>query len=144
MSRADRNPWPSSLRWLRSPARPPGSARTHELVDARAHVGDLLARKLGVDGQSQGFARGRFGLGKGTLAPPQIREALLHVERARIVDLGADAGRAEVLLESVASSRADDELVVDVPGGGPRDRKLDGGSAQKLTVERRVALPGRM
>ena len=42
------------------------------------------------------------------------REALLQVERHRIVDLGADAALREALRARVAVRHADDELVVDV------------------------------
>src|SRR5687767_12828188 len=124
-----------------------GRKRTGELagpqerVDLRGDVGHLGTRQLGVDGQRDGLPGRRFRLREVPVTVTEVGEALLEMERPRVVDLVADARLAQRLLERVALGRADDELVVDVTGLGPGLGQAYVRAGQELAVERRVPLP---
>src|SRR5688572_4687502 len=66
------------------------------------HVLQLLLAQLGVDRNRERFPRGALALRTVAFLAAEVREALLHVQWHRIVDLGADARLAEVRLELVA------------------------------------------
>src|SRR5712671_1947776 len=82
--------------------------------ETRRDVFELLARQFRVDWQRQCFARRRFRFREVAQPVPQARKAFLQMQRHRIINLRADAGRLEMGLELVALRRADDVLVVDV------------------------------
>src|SRR5271165_152249 len=112
--------------------RPVGfSRRVGEFVDEladRAHNVTLLGvGQLRVNGQGDGFASSRLGVGKVAGFIPQRGEADLQVERDRVVDLGTDLPRSEVVPERVTEEgrNPDDELVVDVEIALPLDRQAD-------------------
>src|SRR5205807_5636096 len=71
-------------------------------------------------------------------------EALLQVQRHRVVDLRADAGRGEMSSQPIPIARADHVLVVDVAHAERGVRGLDGipelRSPERLVVERGVPL----
>src|SRR2546421_5080663 len=85
-----------------------------ELRDRPHHVPLLVRRQLGIDGERERLLGGPHGHGAVLGFPAQRGEALLQVERDRVVDLGADLGPAEVLPEVVPPLRPDDVLVEDV------------------------------
>ncbi len=87
----------------------------------------LLVDQLGIDRQREGLACGRFGIGKITRLVAQRRETGLQMEWNRIVDLGADLSRGEILAQRVANRRrhADDVLVVHVETAGTLAGKRD-------------------
>src|SRR5688572_28085916 len=68
--------------------------------------------------------RGSFGFRKVAVVITELAKAFLQMERARIIDLGANPGRGEVRAERVALRGPDDELIVDVvvidPASGMR------------------------
>ena len=80
--------------------------------------------KLGIDRQGQGLAGRPLALGEVALAVAEIGEALLHVQRDRIVDFVADLLLFQIRLQLVAARHADDELVVDVAVAGHFVRQL--------------------
>ena len=83
--------------------------------------------ELGIDRQGEGLAGRRFGLRKIARLVAQRGEAGLQVERDRIVDLGADLPRRQMVAKRIAERRgnADDELVVDMEVARPLDRQAD-------------------
>src|SRR5262245_65001004 len=74
----------------------------------------LLRRQLGIDGDRHHFQRRTPRLLAVLRAIAELLEALLHVQRDRIVDLGPDAGAGQVAPEVVTPGRAQDVLMEDV------------------------------
>src|ERR1700681_71887 len=113
-----------------NPPVPPASRR--DLVDTLANrprgrasvkktgdrVDDYLllgAGELGVDRNGQALGGCTCGVREVPPTIANVPKTRLQGQRQRIVDLVADAGLVEMALERVASGRADDELIEDVP-----------------------------
>ena len=116
--------------------------KTGDRVDDRLLLGAVELRE---DRNGQAFVGCPLGVREVAAAIAQAREAGLQGQRHRIVDLVADAGLVEMALERVASGRADDELIEDVPAvgrfGGQLQRPFASRGAKHAPVPRRVGPP---
>src|SRR6185437_5258512 len=112
-----------------------------EALDCTGHMVDLRPGELRENGQRQYLASGTLRLGQ--LAGPvgQVREALLQVQRNRVIDLCPDTCRRQVLPQLIAAVRADHVLVPDVPPTCDRDGRNDGPGSRACLQPLRV-LPG--
>src|SRR4051812_44283611 len=72
-----------------------------EAGDRPDHVVDLVGRELREDGHGERLARRALADRKRAIAVPERGEALLAVERQRVVDLGADLPLLQVLDQGI-------------------------------------------
>src|SRR5262249_46427708 len=129
----------------RDPPGPPGRrappsrhacSRAHETTNRGRDALGLLVGELGVHREREDLVRHALGHWEIALAVAQELGRLLQVDRHRVVDLRADALRAEILAHRVAlAPRHADRVGVEhvaVPG---RDlRRDDAGASEELVV----------
>ena len=104
----------------------------------------LCCAEFRIEGHA-GFPACPFGFRAVFRPVPEVGEALLHVQRNRVINLGADAAFRKVGAQPVPIRDADHILVVDVAlprTGGRRDHPS--GRAERFVIISRIPPPARM
>ena len=109
--RGDRHPGEVNFRGFSAP---------RELGEREGEEALLLRRELGEDRERERLCGGLLRLREVPDLASEVREALLKVERDRVVDRVADLSLGEAILQRVAAPlpHPDDELVEDVETAG--------------------------